>query len=108
MSDAPKTIWAFCPECGSKKAHHATITHRVCNDCGQDWHTDLDYTSVCQSNLRRYATRTDSAPAPAGVTVQEAMRDGIVKGMHIALTTPIEEVSEAIAAALRALSGDRT
>jgi len=48
------------------------------------------------------------APAPAGVTAQEVMRDGIVKGMHIALTTPIEEVPEAIAAATRALSGDRT
>jgi len=46
------------------------------------------------------------AAQPAPVTVED-VRDAILKGMHIALTTPIEEVPEAIESALRALAGDK-
>lgn len=45
---------------------------------------------------------TLAANAALVVRLDEA-RDGIIKGMHIALTTPIEQVPEAIAAAIRAL-----
>lgn len=37
-----------CPECGCEKYTHkdaGAIGFRVCEQCGQDWWTDIKYTS---------------------------------------------------------------
>ncbi|MDP5216735.1 hypothetical protein Q5Y75_05850 [Ruegeria sp. 2205SS24-7] len=59
---APEKIWDYCPECGSENYHggYYTRTLRLCTDCGQDWHTDIDYTEVVGKNLR--PLRADARP----------------------------------------------
>lgn len=60
--DARPVVWGFCPECGSDEANEYPDMLRVCNDCGQDWYTDVDYTDVIRANARPQPAQQVSVP----------------------------------------------
>ena len=41
-----KQVQFACPECASTDSRHEGETLRFCQDCGQDWHADLDYSKI--------------------------------------------------------------
>lgn len=53
---ANKAHWGYCPECGSTDSEEPRngMGH-FCNNCGQEWHADIDYTNTVQANLARGA-----------------------------------------------------
>lgn len=60
---AEPVVWNYCPECGSEDAteHHGSL--RVCTECGQDWHTSVDYTATVRGKLRALHTQPPTATA---------------------------------------------
>ena len=47
--------WKYCPECGSdNNRRDASLckTHRQCEDCKQEWFTDIDYSSCIKKFLK--------------------------------------------------------
>jgi hypothetical protein len=47
--------WDFCPECGSEEHTNDNLLgdgFRFCAGCGQEWWTDIDYSSVVVKNIR--------------------------------------------------------
>jgi len=59
MSEA----WLYCPECGCTESRKWTETHLVCSECGQDYHTDIDYGGVACGNLRKALARIEALQA---------------------------------------------
>lgn len=58
--------WAYCPECGStnhERNSDFAMTHRQCMDCGQEWHTDIDYRAVVGENVAELKASAKSAEA---------------------------------------------
>ncbi len=46
-------MWGFCPECGCEEYDHDGFLgegFRFCATCGQEWWTDIDYSSVVAKN----------------------------------------------------------
>lgn len=51
-SEALDVPWSFCPECGNESYGDLSETHKICRECNQDWHTDVDYRDVVKKNLQ--------------------------------------------------------
>lgn len=83
--------WKFCPECGSSNSERCSdfaMTHRECMDCGQEWHTDIDYSDVVAKNLRK---REEAERALAEARIQlEILATKMTK--HRELTGPEVEM----------------
>ncbi len=48
--------WKYCPECGCEEfcnENQLGEGMRVCNNCGQDWWTDIDYSDVICKKLNK-------------------------------------------------------
>ncbi|MDN4061178.1 hypothetical protein QPK31_23440 [Massilia sp. YIM B02769] len=52
---APASVaWEYCPECGSMETvppDENVENQYVCAACGQEWHSDIDYTDVVRDHL---------------------------------------------------------
>ena len=44
-------LWGYCPECGNTEYTSHVGCGNFCTNCGQEWHSDIDYSEVVQKNL---------------------------------------------------------
>lgn len=83
------TDWEFCPECGSRNHHHYfgyAATHRVCDDCSQEWHTDINYLDVVRGNFSIAIRTAKASREPAndgGPAFPGAFPNGDNRGMTL-------------------------
>jgi len=61
MTDKPD-LWTFCPECGTTEVHYEEGRHHFCR-CGQEWFSDLNYSSVISANLGKWMSERDESRA---------------------------------------------
>lgn len=66
-------VWSFCPECGSPEIRHQQGKHKQCDDCHQEWFSDIDYSEVVRGNL--YRLYRHAQPATAKVDERVAFKE---------------------------------
>lgn len=79
--------WNYCPECGGTDHAHLGGEGFFCQDCGQEWFPDLNYTDVVKKNLSKRHPPTGAVPE--GWALEEArIRSAVVAGIRVTTGCP--------------------
>ena len=54
--------WNYCPECGSDDHAHLGGEGFFCQNCGQEWFPDVDYTDAVKNNLSNRHPPSSAVP----------------------------------------------
>lgn len=102
------TEWEYCPECGSEDIHYEEGRHKQCNNCHQEWYSDIDYTEVVMGNLaKRFAQPSPAVAVPenpdsasfnsdyrAGFSVCSAFYQRALRDAGFGLRNPSPRITE--------------
>ena len=89
--DALRVAWNSCPECGSSEIAHEEGDHKQCAGCGQEWFSDINYSSVVQKNLARLYIRSDALRRAVGALEKIKLQSEDCLGQRMETITAIAD-----------------